>query len=234
MNDLTTHEPAVNGLRDSPQPDHARYYAARANEYDVSVGYGTPLLEAYLSPLKARLRAMLAGHEVLEVACGTGYWTWNAAQSAGSIVAVDADPTSVALASERLAPIASVRCALADAYKLDNIDESFTAAFSMFWWSHMPKAKIDRFLKALHARLVPGARVIFVDQLPYPHNEPRRFDDEGNLIEVRRLLTGETFEIVKNFPTEAELSQALSGFARTLDYSTCPDGRWWMASYLAA
>jgi demethylmenaquinone methyltransferase/2-methoxy-6-polyprenyl-1,4-benzoquinol methylase len=225
------HQREKSDLCSSPKPDHAAYYAARANEYDISVGYGTPRVEADLAPLKASLRAALAGHDVLEIACGTGYWTLNVAQTANSIVAADADPTSIALARERLASIATVRCIVDDAYKLENIDGPFSAAFSMFWWSHMPKSKIRDFLNTLHARLVPGARVIFVDQLNYSHGERRHFDSEGNLIEERRLLAGGEFEIVKNFPTEAELAHVLAEFAQELDYSTCPEGRWWMMSY---
>ncbi len=231
MTDFTAQDPETNASPDLPKPDHAGYYAARANEYDVSVGYGTPRIEANLAPLKAQLRAALAGLDVFEIACGTGYWTLNAAQSAHSIVAVDSDPTSIELARVRLASITAARCVLADAYMLDGINGPFTAAFSMFWWSHMPKAKIRGFLNTLHARLVPGAKVIFVDQLNYSHGEQRRFDSEGNLIEERQLLTGGKFEIVKNFPTEVELTQILSGFAQELNYSTCPEGRWWMMSY---
>jgi len=231
MTNFTVQEPEANASPDSPRPDHAGYYAARATEYDVSVGYGTPHVEADLAPLKARLRAALAGHDVFEIACGTGYWTLNAAQSAHSIVAADSDPTSIALARVRLASIAAARCLLADAYTLDGISGPFTAAFAMFWWSHMPKSKIHGFLNTLHARLVPGARVIFVDQLNYSHGQQRHIDGEGNLIEERRLLAGGKFEIVKNFPTEVELTHILSGFAQELDYSTCPEGRWWMISY---
>jgi len=231
MTNFTIHAPETDDLPDSPKPDHACYYAARANEYDASVGYGTPRIEAYLAPLKERLRAVLAGHDVLEIACGTGYWTLNAAQSAHSVVAADSDPTSIALARDRLASMTAARCMLADAYTLDRISGPFTAAFSMFWWSHMPKSKIRSFLNTLHARLLPGAQVIFVDQLHYTHNERRHLDGEGNLIEERQLLAGGKFEIVKNFPTEAELSHVLSGFTQELDYSTCLEGRCWMMRY---
>jgi hypothetical protein len=70
--------------------------------------------------------------------------------------------------------------------------------------------------------------------LPYAHSERRRLDEEGNMLEMRRLLKGGRFEIVKNFPTEAELTKVLSGFGQELEYSICPEGRWWMMSYRAA
>jgi SAM-dependent methyltransferase len=214
--------------------EHALYYAARAAEYDLSVGYGTPRVEACLAPLKARFQTALKGHDALEVACGTGYWTQNAAATARSILAIDLDPASIALGQARVASLPGVRCQLADAYSLEGISGPFTAAFSLFWWSHMPKSKIHGFLRTLHARLLPGALVMFVDQLPYSHGERRRYDEEGNLLEARRLLSGGTFEIVKNFPTQAELAGVLAGFAEQLVYSTCPEKRWWMVSYRTA
>jgi hypothetical protein len=47
----------------------AKYYAARAREYDLSAGYLDAHAETLRSPLKAQFRDALQGHDVLEVAC---------------------------------------------------------------------------------------------------------------------------------------------------------------------
>ncbi|MFL9864622.1 class I SAM-dependent methyltransferase [Paraburkholderia fungorum] len=218
-----------------PRADpHAAYYAARASEYDVSVGYGTPLVERHLASLQARLQADLKGHDALELACGTGYWTGIVAATARSVLATDRDAASLALAQARMASSDHVRCQHADAYSLEGVAGPFSAAFALFWWSHMPKSKIPAFLSTLHGKLTPGARVVFADQLPYEWHGKRRCDDEGNLLEERALLDGTRFEIVKNFPTEAELAGLLTGIAEQPVYSTGADGRWWMISYRTA
>lgn len=230
-------EKHTHATTDSAKPHvdpHAAYYAARASEYDVSVGYGTPLVERHLASLQARLQADLKGHDALELACGTGYWTHVAAATARSILATDRDAASLALAQARMASSDHVRCQYADAYSLDGVSGPFSAAFALFWWSHMPKSKIPAFLSTLHSKLAPGARVVFADQLPYEWRGNRHFDDEGNLLEERALLDGTRFEIVKNFPTEAELAGLLAGTVEDLVYSTGADGRWWMISYRTA
>ena len=217
-----------------PNPEeHANYYGARAPEYDASVGYGTDRVEAGLAPLKNQLRATLAGYDVLEVACGTGYWTQAVAQTASSVLAVDLDQTSLALAKARLAAKDTVRFQRANAYSLDEVEGRFTAAFGMFWWSHVPTAQLTTFLSTLHSKLQSGAPVVFVDQLPYKHPGSRRFDDEGNSVEQRTLFSGATYEVVKNFPSELEILEVLTGFAQEPTYSEGPDDRWWMISYRA-
>ena len=40
-----------------------------------------------------------------------------------------------------------------------------------------------------------------------------RRDDEGNTFQTRRLENGNAFEVLKNYPTEQELRDAMQGFA---------------------
>ena len=49
------------------------YYARRAQEYEQI--YQKPERQIKLALLKAYLIKLLAERDVLEVACGTGYWT---------------------------------------------------------------------------------------------------------------------------------------------------------------
>ena len=49
------------------------YYAARAGEYDRI--YQKPERQVDLRKIESWLQTTLAGRAVLEIACGTGYWT---------------------------------------------------------------------------------------------------------------------------------------------------------------
>ena len=51
----------------------AAYYAQRAAEYERI--YAKPERQADLAALRARFGKLFKGKRVLELACGTGYWT---------------------------------------------------------------------------------------------------------------------------------------------------------------
>jgi len=208
----------------------ARYYAERAPVYDETAGYTDPEAEELRIPIKARYQEMFSGHTVLEIACGTGYWTPTITEGAVSVLGVDIDPSLITQAQARCKHLTNVTFQVADAYTLYGVPAGFTAAFAHWWWSHIPLGRIAGFLSALHSKLRPGALVLFVDQLPYA-GHVRRVDAVGNTLEQRCLPDGRSFEVVKNFPTEGELCEALTGIAKNVEYIERPDERSWSLTY---
>ena len=204
----------------------SEYYAARAPVYDETAGYTDSDAEQLRIPIKARYRRMFAGHTVLEIACGTGYWTPTIADVAKSVLAVDINPCLVSQAKERCKHLPNVTIQVADAYTLAEVPAGFNAALGIYWWSHVPRERLLAFLTALHAKLRPGAFVLFVDQLPY-EGHIRRKDPLGNTLERRFLPDGRAFEIVKNFPTEEDIRDSLTGIADNVEYIRRPDEKSW-------
>ena len=51
------------------------YYGRRASEYDASMGYNLASKAQELEPVIAIVRQILQNRNVLELACGPGYWT---------------------------------------------------------------------------------------------------------------------------------------------------------------
>src|SRR5512147_150339 len=126
------------------------YYAARAPIYDEV--YLRPERQADLDHLRRWVPAQFVGRAVLEVACGTGYWTQFIAPVAARVVAVDAVAEPLAFA--RLRPGAGrVEFVQADAFALPESLGTFDAAFAGLWFSHVPVERRRGFLAGLHARL---------------------------------------------------------------------------------
>jgi len=213
----------------------AEYYAARAAEHDLTAGYTDPVAEPLRTPAKVRCRELSRNAGVLEVACGTGYWTEVVAQVARSVLATDVCEGMLALARQRLAAYDNVRFQVADAYSLDGVRGGFNAACAVWWWSYVPKRLIQRFLATLHSRLQPGARVLFVDQLPSAYApEDQRIDASGDTTEERRAPGGRVYRVVKNFPTEGDVMHALADVATDIEYREFTDECSWSVSYRVA
>ena len=124
----------------------ANYYAERAVEYEQV--YLKPERQAAIEWLNLHLIKSLLGRKVLEVACGTGFWTQTIAKSAFSVVATDVNNQVLDIAQQKLLPIGKVKFVKDDAFLLQNIpNEEFSAGFAGFWWSHIPSRKSIHFLQ---------------------------------------------------------------------------------------
>jgi len=196
----------------------------------MTSGYTNPEAEKLREPIKARFRETFRGRKVLEIACGSGYWTAVLGESAESVLAIDINCSLLEQAQKRCANQANVSFQLADAYTLEGVPGGFSGAFAHGWWSHIPKKNIKTFLSALHSKLIPGALVLFNDQLPYD-GFYRKQDGDGNTIEQRILPNAHSFMIVKNFPDEKEITNALSPFAVDIKYSKPPKEDHWEVVY---
>jgi len=152
------------------------------------------------------------GRRLLEVACGTGYWTLVAVPVAESVVATDAVEEVLGVARGRGRPEGRVRFLRADAFDLQAVPGDFDAGFSGFCWSHVRRGELPGFLAGLHRRLGPGAAVFFFDNrfvegssTPVP-----RTDGAGNTYQERLLIDGSRYEVVKNSPSMSEVRGRLA------------------------
>jgi SAM-dependent methyltransferase len=186
------------------------YYAARANEYEKV--YAKPERQRDLRDLQQRVPAYLAGRRVLEVACGTGYWTRLIAPAATAITGVDLSPEVLAVAKTHQPASTPATFVIGDALALDDIPGTFDAAFVGFWWSHVPRQDLHRFLTGLHRRLAPRSLVLIVDNryVPGSNSPVTSTDDEQNTYQRRQLESGAEYDVIKNFPEPAEVQHAIA------------------------
>jgi SAM-dependent methyltransferase len=238
------------------------YYAQRAAMYERV--YHKPERQADLRAMEAALAPLFAGRRVLELACGTGWWTPHGASQAQRWLATDINPETMALARQKRLP-GCVQFASLDAYTWQGLpalapaqaqaqrqgqapmhaaalqgapsrqtpfDGGFDAAFAGCWWSHVPLARLQPWLAALHERLLPGARVVFLDnRFVQTSSTPiSRRDDQGNTYQQRLLDDGSAHEVLKNFPTPAQAFAVLGPRAHSANWMAYT--HYWVLSYL--
>jgi protein-L-isoaspartate O-methyltransferase len=183
------------------------YYAERAYEYDEI--YRKPERQADLARLKELLPKLVAGKRVLEIAAGTGYWTQVLATSAAAVTATDLNAETIGIAAQRDYGPAPVSLRTADAYQLDTVPGEFDLVFCGFWWSHIARADIPRFLTGVRARTGPGAGLVLVDNRYVPGSSTPIIRDNGDTYQRRQLADGREYEIVKNFPGREQVAADL-------------------------
>jgi SAM-dependent methyltransferase len=167
------------------------YYARRVTYYERV--YLKPERQRDLRTMEAWLPSMFVGRRVLEVACGTGWWTPHGASFAREWLATDLNPETLEVARRKEMP-SCVRVETVDAYTFAELgDRRFDGAFAGCWWSHVPLGRLAGWLDALHARLESGARVVMLDNSYVrssrtPSNTPiSRRDADGNTYQRRTL-----------------------------------------------
>ena len=185
--------------------DSSLYYDARAGEYESI--YDKPERRPDLEYLERFLSEAFVRQDVLELACGTGYWTQFIARSARSIVAVDVNESVLDIARKKeygMCPVSFVR---GDAYSLKDLTISPSAGFHAFWWSHIPRQDIQQFLQSFHGRLQDRTRVTMLDNRYVEGNSTpiSKTDEFGNTYQMRMLKDGTCYQVLKNFPTVNDL-----------------------------
>ncbi|MDB6129431.1 MAG: putative methyltransferase [Verrucomicrobiales bacterium] len=191
----------------------ADYYARRAEEYESI--YAKPERQVELEKLRKHLRSRFAGEKVLEVACGTGYWTEVISQTAKSVVALDLNEEVLEVARRKRFPDVKPHFGIADAYSLPKSRGEFTGGLSAFWWSHVPKARLNQFLAGFHESVGSCSKITFVDNRYVEGSSTviSRIDASGDTFQMRKLKDGSLHEVLKNFPTREELINAVSADA---------------------
>jgi demethylmenaquinone methyltransferase/2-methoxy-6-polyprenyl-1,4-benzoquinol methylase len=192
------------------------YYSRRAAEYEAV--YEKPERQGDLAELGRLVASLFAGRRVLELACGTGWWTRRIAPVAESVLATDASEAMLGEARRHCAGLLAVTFRNVDAFALPAglapPSGRFDAHFAGFLWSHVRRSALPGLVASL-AAVVPGGRFAFTDnRFVDDSNTPiSRTDAEGNGFQVRTLADGSTHEVMKNFPSVEEIRAVLAPHA---------------------
>ncbi|MFQ5510910.1 MAG: class I SAM-dependent methyltransferase [Candidatus Krumholzibacteriia bacterium] len=211
-----------------------RYYDRRAPEYEDIYNRSDRARRDELQCAAETMKRGLEGRNVLEIACGTGYWTRRLAGRARAVVAVDASREMLSIARDRSPRGAAVEYLLADAYDLQDLAGKFDAGLAGFWLSHVPKAMMSVFLAGFHSRLETGAVVFMIDNFRRPGRggEFIRVAGSEDTFRRRELSDGSNHEIIKNYYDVEELERLLAPLCECLEVSS--GAYYWWLTYRVA
>lgn len=156
-------------------------------------------------------RSDLSG-DVLELACGTGWWTERLARSARRLTCIDASSETIAVNRTRLerAGLPSPDYQVADLFGWEPTGV-YDAVFFSFWLSHVPEDRFAAFWAAVARALKPGGRAVFIDSAPDQTSTARDHQmPNAKGVQERRLNDGRTFRVVKLFHDPADLACRLT------------------------
>jgi demethylmenaquinone methyltransferase/2-methoxy-6-polyprenyl-1,4-benzoquinol methylase len=137
--------------------------------------------------------------DVLELAGGTSWWTERLARTATRLTVVDSSPEMLERNRARVGR-ADVEYVNADLFEW-RPPRTYDLVFFSFWISHVPRARLASFWALVRACLVPGGRLLLVDNRNDPAPAPDAVPDPFVVryepdLHRRRLGDGSEYRVV--------------------------------------
>jgi SAM-dependent methyltransferase len=196
------------------------YYRAIAGEYEEHAIPG-----AWGGELLAALQAFRPTGSVLELACGTGTWTRHLLRHGTRILALDASPEMLAIASSRLRD-ERVQTIQADVFSWKP-EGRYDVVFFGFWLSHVPAERFESFWSLVAGCLRPGGRVFFVDDAYRTSNE-LVYGEDSQVIR-RQLNNGSAYHVIKVPYQTQELERRLRQLGWSIAVTQTAEPFYWGA-----
>lgn len=206
-----------------------KYYRDRAKEYESVYVRAIPIRLEEQAYIADYIGKSLKDKYILEIACGTGYWTKYLVKNAKKILATDINQEMLEIASDKIID-KSVQFIISDAYNPPSSAPLFTGALANFWFSHIPKKQVKKFLITLHSRLANNAVVIFIDNV-YREDLGGSLVVKKNSLDTwkRRVVGNKKYDILKNYYSEEELKKIFAGGLSNLEIKYL--SHFWVVSY---
>jgi ubiquinone/menaquinone biosynthesis C-methylase UbiE len=201
-----------------------QYYSKRAQEYEQIYQRDNPIRQSEQNKIAEKIKKIFCDKNVLEVACGTGFWTVFLSEVAKEIVATDNSDEAIKIAQSKnyKCPVFFKKC---DAYNLPFSTLSFDGGLANFWFSHISKDKIELFLDGFH-RVLSNQAIVFIADNVFNEDIGGKLVREkrnDNTYKIRFLENGGKYKILKNYYSEEELVNIFSRYGNLLNvyYGNC-------------
>ncbi|TRO50589.1 class I SAM-dependent methyltransferase [Candidatus Bathyarchaeota archaeon] len=210
--------------------DMVKYYKDRAKEYEEIYEWRDPQRQEEQEHMASELKKAFKGRRLLDIGCGTGYWTQRISTVAKSILGIDINEAVLEIArSKEYACPTEYR--VMDAYNM-KLEKKYDGVLASFMLSHVLKQDIPSWLKHIHNVLEPGASVFIADNtyIEGVGGKLQTKPGDPNTYKLRTLNDGTQHLIVKNYFTTEELVQLFSEHSKGITEKNVFMGRcfWWI------
>ena len=210
--------------------DMVKYYKDRAKEYEEIYEWRDPQRQEEQELMESELKEAFKGRRLLDIGCGTGYWTQRISTVAKSILGIDINDAvlEVARSKEYGCP---TEYRVMDAYNM-KLESKYDGVLASFMLSHVLKQDIPGWLSHIHSVLEPGASVFIADNtyIEGVGGKLQTKPGDPNTYKLRTLNDGSQHLIVKNYFTAEELVQLFSEHSKGITEKNVFMGRcfWWI------
>ncbi len=211
--------------------DMVSYYRDRAKEYEQVYDWRDPHRQEEQIKMGQKMIQILKDKRILDVGCGTGYWTQKLSTVAKSITGIDVNETVLEIARSKQYSCL-VEFLKMDAYNMLFPDVTFTGALASFWLSHIPRDRISNWIDHFHRQLEPGAQVFIADNtyIDGLGGELIRKPNDLNTYKLRTLNDGSKHLIVKNYFEVQEITEIFGKHSKDVSEKQVYKGNcfWWI------
>jgi ubiquinone/menaquinone biosynthesis C-methylase UbiE len=182
------------------------YYRKRAKEYEDVYYWTDPHRQEEQAIMAKAIQSSLNERDVIDIACGTGWWDSILSETAKNITGLDInnDVLEIARAKDYKCP---AKFQTGDAYQPPFELGTFNGALATFWLSHIPKARLHQWIDTLHQILRPGSRIFIAENTNILGIGGPVVTKEGdeNTYKLRTLKDGSKHTVMKNYYSKSEL-----------------------------
>ena len=191
------------------------YYEERASEYDeVYLGKGPAMLgyaRQYINDVAhiSRLVAGFGNGQLIDIACGPGFWAPHYARNAERITFLDQSEKVLVECRKRITALhlsAVPQFICGNFFNTPLEPSAYGCALAGFLLSHLTRDEEERFFRRLKEILKPQAELMIIDSL---WNEERRKHRNKEGLEERTLNDGRRFKVYKRYLAESEFREML-------------------------
>lgn len=194
---------------EKPNNDINTYYSKRASEYEQIYYREIPERQQEIAEIEEYLIELVNGKSVVELACGTGYWTERMSRTARCVLSSDYSLEMIAEAQKKdyVCPTQFVQ---ADMYGMPVQRHSFDIAVFGFWFSHEPVQRYEKFFRLLKSFVKTTGQIWLLDNNSPAEGDQFKStgtDEHGNNYKQRFLNNGEEYSVLKNYFEENQLKE---------------------------